>query len=48
MKIRGTWVAQAVERPTSAQVTVSRFVSSSPASGSVLTNSLEPGACFGF
>ena len=31
------WVAQSVERPTSAQVMSSRFVSSSPASGSVLT-----------
>ena len=32
-----------VERPTSAQVTISQFVSSSPASGSVLTaQSLEP------
>ena len=39
----GTWVAQSVERPTSAQVMISRFVSSSPASGSVLTaQSLEP------
>ena len=40
---RGTWVAQSVERLTSAQVTTSRFVSSSPASGSVLTaRNLEP------
>ena len=31
------WVAQSVERPTSAQVMISRFVSSSPRSGSVLT-----------
>ena len=39
----GAWVAQLVERPTSAQVMISRFVSSSPASGSVLTaQSLEP------
>ena len=39
---RGTWVAQSVERPTSAQVLISRFVSSSPALGSVLTaQSLE-------
>ena len=44
----GTWVAQLVERPTSAQIMVSQFVSSSPVSGSVLTNSSEPGACFGF
>ena len=40
---RGAWVAQSVERPTSAQVTISQAVSSSPASGSVLTaQSLEP------
>ena len=40
---RGAWVAQSVERPTSAQVMISRSVSSSPASGSVLTaQSLEP------
>ena len=39
----GAWVAQSVERPTSAQVIISWFVSSSPASGSVLTaGSLEP------
>ena len=39
----GTWVAQSVERPTSAQVVISQSVSSSPASGSVLTaQSLEP------
>ena len=36
---RGTWVAQSVERLTSAQVMISRFVGSSPTSGSVL---LEP------
>ena len=37
------WVAQLVERPTSAQVMISRFVSLSPASGSVVTaQSLEP------
>ena len=36
-------MAQSVERPTSAQVTISRSVSLSPASGSVLTvQSLEP------
>ena len=41
--MRGAWVAQSVERPTSAQVMISRSVSSSPASGSVLTaQSLEP------
>ena len=40
---RGAWVAQSVEQPTSAQVMISRFVRSSPASGSVLTaQSLEP------
>ena len=43
---QGAWVAQPVERPTSAQVTISWFSSSSPVSGSVLT--AEPGACFGF
>ena len=41
--IRGAWVAQSVERPTSAQVMISRFAGSSPASGSVLTaRSMEP------
>ena len=36
-------MVQSVERPTSAQVMISQFVSSSPASGSVLTaQSLEP------
>ena len=39
----GTWVAQSVERLTLAQVMISRFVSLSPALGSVLTaQSLEP------
>ena len=39
----GAWVAQSVKRLTSAQVTISRFVDSSPASGSVLTaQSLGP------
>ena len=39
----GAWVAQSVGRPTSAQVMISRSVSSSPASGSVLmAQSLEP------
>ena len=39
----GAWVAQSVEWPTSAQVMISRSMSSSPASGSVLTaQSLEP------
>ena len=42
-KTWGAWVAQSVKRPTSAQVVISRSVSSSPASGSVLTaQSLEP------
>ena len=41
-------MAQSVERPTSAQVTISQFVSSSPVSGSVLTDRSEPGARFGF
>ena len=41
--IWGAWVAQSVEHPTSAQVMISQLVSSSPASGSVLTlQSLEP------
>ena len=36
-------MAQLVKRPTSAQVTISRYVSLSPVSGSVLTaQSLEP------
>ena len=40
---RGAWVAQSVERPTSAQVTISRSVSSSPASGSgLMAQSPEP------
>ena len=42
-KVTGAWVAQSVKHPTSAQVMISRSVSSSPASGSVLTaQSLEP------
>ena len=40
--LRGTWEAQSVKRLTSAQVMISRFVSLSPASSSVLTaQSLE-------
>ena len=40
---KGTWGAQSVERPTSAQGMISRFMSSSPASGSVLAGwTLEP------
>ena len=43
IKCRGAWVAQLVKRPTSAQVMISRFVSSSPTLGSVLTaQSLQP------
>ena len=39
----GAWVAQSVERPTSAQVMISQSVGSSPTLGSVLTaQSLEP------
>ena len=42
----GAWVAPWVKRPTSAQVTISRFAGSSPASGSVLpARSLK---CFRF
>ena len=39
----GAWVAQSVKHLTSAQVMISRLVSLSPASGSMLTaQSLEP------
>ena len=42
-QIGGAWVCLSVKRPTLAQVVISRSVSSSPASGSVLTApSLEP------
>ena len=42
---QGTWVAQLVVCPTSAQVMISRFVGLSPMSGSVLAaQSLEPAA----
>ena len=45
----GTWVAQLVKHPTSAQVMISWFVSLSPVLGSVLTaHSLEPRTCFIF
>ena len=37
MHHRGAWVALSAERPTSAQLMISQLVSSSPASGSVLT-----------
>ena len=40
---RGSWVAQSVKRPTSAQVTILWSVSSSPALGSgLMAQSLEP------
>ena len=40
--LRGAWVAHLVEHPTLAQVMISRFTSSNPVSGSVLTaQSLE-------
>ena len=43
MESRRAWVGESVERLTSAQVMISQFLSSSPASGSVLTpQSLEP------
>ena len=44
---RGAWVAQSVGCLTLAQVMISRFVTLSPTSGSVLTAQL-PGACFRF
>ena len=34
---RGTWVAQSVKHPTSAQVMISRFMGLSPTSGSLLS-----------
>ena len=37
MGLGGAWVDQVVKHPTSAQVTISQLVSSSPTSGSVLT-----------
>ena len=41
-KVGGAWVAQSAECLTSAQVMISQFMGSSPASGSVLTaQSLE-------
>ena len=43
LRVWGTWVTQPVKRLTLAQVMILRFVSSSPALGSVLTAwSLEP------
>ena len=36
LNLRGAWVSQWVRRPTLAQVMISQFVSSSPASGSLL------------
>ena len=42
-KIAGAWVAQSGKPLTSAQIMISRFMSSSPTSRSVLTaQSLEP------
>ena len=42
-KLRGAWASRSVKRPTSAQVMLLRFTSSSPVSGSVLTaQGLEP------
>ena len=44
--VRGIWVAQSVKCLTWAQVTLARFMSSSPKSSSVLTAwSLEPALC---
>ena len=37
LQFRGAWVAEAVKRPTLAQVVISQCVDSSPMSGSVLT-----------
>ena len=45
--VRGTWVAQLVELPTSAQVTISTFCEFEPRVG-LCVDSSEPGACFGF
>ena len=39
----GAWVGPSVKHPTLAQVTISRFVGSSPASGPVLTAQSLPG-----
>ena len=47
-EVWGTWMAQVVKRPISAQVMMSQFVSSSPASGSVLTACSEPEGCSRF
>ena len=46
--MKGDWVAQSVERPTSARGMISQFVGFSSLSGSVLTaQSLEPASDFG-
>ena len=45
---RGTWMAQLVGWPTSAQVTVLWFVGQITVSGFVLNACSEPGACFRF
>ena len=44
---RGTWVAQSVERPTSAQVMISQFMGFEPHIG-LCADSSEPGACIRF
>ena len=47
LNFRGSWEAQSVKRPTSAQVMISQFMGASPTSGSVLTAwSLEPASRF--
>ena len=45
-RMRGAWVAQSVEPPTSAQIMTSLIVSSSPTSGSA-ADVWEPGTCLG-
>ena len=46
-KLRGAWVVQSIEHPTSAQVMISQFVGLEPHVG-LCADSSEPGACFGF
>ena len=41
----GTWVAQSVKRPTSAQVVISKAAKFEPRVG-LCAGSSEPGACF--
>ena len=45
---RGAWVAQSVEHPTSAQVMISRSVSSIEPRIGLCADSSEPGVCFRF